>query len=425
MSNNNQRIYIKTINIQQVRHLSDIHITIEGGQSEPIMKHLLLTGKNGSGKTSVLDALEKQLINLSQNREYFNYPKHLESAEKNLIRLRENNANPDQITSQEDYIGSLKRTIEQDDSGIILTFNQDIRLLRGLFEKGEFILAYFKAERIFNATTPKHIEKVQLKNQYLIGDDPRMDFVKYLVDKKVSQSLYQTEKNEEKAKSLELWFDSFEKLLQTVFEDDTLKLEFDVSTFSFHILEKDRERFDFNTMSAGYAAILDIVASIIMRMEAISPKGFLFDMPGIVLIDELETHLHYELQEKILPFLCTIFPNIQFIISTHSAFILNSINNAVIYDLENRITVENGLSNVPYDGIIKGYFNVSTLSDELQQKFAQYKEMIKKKELTDDDLAEIQRLSIYLDEIPDYLAFDLTTEYRRLKLEFENREDLR
>ena len=39
---------------------------------------------------------------------------------------------------------------------------------------------------------------------------------------------------------------------------------------------------------------------------------------------------------QILPFLCRVFPDIQFIVSTHSAFILNSIENAAIFDLENR-----------------------------------------------------------------------------------------
>ena len=424
MGNSSQRVYIRAIDIQRVRHLSDIRIVLEDGYSEPVMKHLLLTGKNGSGKTSVLDALEKELINLSQDKEYFNYPNYLDINQKNLTRLREANASPDQIDSQEERIESLKKQIEKTNSGVTLSFSHDIKSLRGMFEKGQFILAYFKAARIFDAPTPKHVEKVLLKNQYMIGDDPRKDFIKYLVDKKVSQSLYQTEKDEEKAKALGEWFDSFEKLLRKIFEDDTLTLEFDVNTFSFYILEKGRERFDFGTLADGYAAILDIVVSIIMRMEAVSPRGFLFDLPGIVLIDELETHLHYELQEKILPFLCSVFPNVQFIISTHSAFILNSIDNAVIYDLENRITVNDGLANVPYEGIIEGYFNVSTLSTELQQKFERYKQLIKKEQLTDEDLAEIQRLSVYLDEIPDYLAFNLTTEYRRLKLEFAKREEL-
>ena len=159
-----------------------------------------------------------------------------------------------------------------------------------------------------------------------------------------------------------------------------------------------------------------------MRMEAHGNGSFSFTMPGIVLIDELETHLHYELQKRILPFLTTVFPNIQFIVSTHSAFILSSIENAVIYDLETRTLVENGLSALPYDGIIEGYFNVSKLSNSLRQKFARYKALVGKAELSAQEAAELKRLEFYLDEIPDYLALDFATEYQQIKLDHDNRE---
>lgn len=58
-----------------------------------------------------------------------------------------------------------------------------------------------------------------------------------------------------------------------------------------------------------------------------------------------------------MPFLIQIFPNIQFIVTTHSPFVLNSINNAVIYDLEKNIRVE-GLMDYSYEGIGEGYFEV-------------------------------------------------------------------
>ena len=92
-------------------------------------------------------------------------------------------------------------------------------------------------------------------------------------------------------------------------------------------------------------------------MESQSDRKFDFSVAGIVLIDEIETHLHLELQRRILDLLTSIFPNIQFILSTHSPFIINSVDNAVIYDLEKNLLVENGLSDVPYAGIVEGYFN--------------------------------------------------------------------
>lgn len=58
-----------------------------------------------------------------------------------------------------------------------------------------------------------------------------------------------------------------------------------------------RESFDFNTLSSGYAAVLDIVVDLIIRMEKQSNRSFDFSIHGIVLVDEIETHLHLELQK--------------------------------------------------------------------------------------------------------------------------------
>ena len=391
------KIFITQLNIEKVRHLKDVIIPLYFSdksadrpeiQKQLPIKHLLITGKNGSGKTSVLDALEKFLDDICENQRLFNAKKQLPLAKINLENKIKRQTDVSSIVTTQKAIELYEKTIDQFDSGISAEFNQDLYTINKAFQKGEFILAYFKAERTFKAKESKHVEKVNL------------------------------------AEELANWFKSFEQLLQDIYSDPTLVLDFDVDSFSFHIQEDGREDFNFNTMSSGYAAILDIVVGIIMRMEQHTNGQFEFDMPGIVLVDEIETHLHYELQKKVLPFLCTIFPNIQFIVSTHSAFILNSIENAVIYDLENKVTVQNGLSDVPYDGIIEGYFDVSTLSKELQSKFERYKELVKKKNLTDEDFAEIKRLALYLEEIPDYLALDVTTEYRRLKLEFEHREDI-
>ena len=73
--------------------------------------------------------------------------------------------------------------------------------------------------------------------------------------------------------------------MKQVFEDETLKLEFDEDTFSFHIIEKDRNPFDFNTLASGFAALLDIVVDLIMRMRNKRGLSFDFNLPGIVLID--------------------------------------------------------------------------------------------------------------------------------------------
>ena len=82
------------------------------------------------------------------------------------------------------------------------------------------------------------------------------------------------------------------------------------------------------------------------------------------------------------------------------------------------------MDNIPNDDIVEGYFGADKLSDTIRKKFQKYKELVKKVSLSDEEMNEIVELELYLDEIPDYLAIDISTEYQRLKVEFMNREDI-
>ena len=377
-----ERLYITKLTINKVRHLKNISIPL----SENQIKHLILTGKNGSGKTSVIEALARYL---------------------------------DKI-----FTGERENAFRNCQKELDIKLNNKIESIPELADKYHYILAYYDAARVFQAEQPRQIEKVKLEDYYGLTDFPRKEFVKYLLDLKMTEALARNNNKTEKADEIQTWFAKLEQLLKQIFDDKTVELEFDEETFEFHILQHGKEPFDFNTLSSGYQAVLDIILDIIMRMQNQTQRSFDFNLPGIVLIDEIETHLHLELQKNIMPFLTTIFPNIQFIVTSHSPFILNSIRNVVIYDLEKNLLVENGLDNVPYDGIVEGYFGAVKLSDALKQKFERYKTLVKKKCLSDEELNEIAELELYLDDIPDYLALGISTEYQELKLEFMNREDI-
>lgn len=415
-----EQLFITNLTIEKVRHLKNTSIPL----SENRMKHLILTGKNGSGKTSVLEALAAYLNHVSTD-EYFEKRKEVlcwaEEEREDAVRQEKGEA---EILRLEKEVCKKREQLEQSRSGVNLTFNIETADIFALREKYHYVLAYYKADRIFDAVQPKHVEKIQLKEDYELTEFPRNEFVKYLLDLKMTEALARNNQKTEKADAIGLWFEKLEQLLKRIFADETVELVFDEETYEFHILQQGKEPFDFNTMSSGYQAVLDIVLDIMMRMQSQTQRSFDFNLPGIVLIDEIETHLHLELQRNMMPLLTGLFPNIQFIVTSHSPFILNSLKNVVIYDLENHLLVENGLEDIPYDGIVEGYFRADRLSDTLREKFLQYKTLVKKEHLSDEDMSKIAELELYLDEIPDYLVLDIATEYQRLKLEFINREDI-
>lgn len=407
--------YMTALRICKVRHLKDISIPLSGERR----KSLILTGKNGSGKTSVLKALGKFLEYVVSS----NFQTE-EACEESVARLegriREKNiSESEKIKAEQDgrRLAFAKEQLRHWKDGVVAEYHSYADL-RSKYQKGEYILAYYGDRREIEVQISNNIEKVNLQSVYTITDHPSQQLVKYLVNLKTTEAFAQTNNNPDRAREIKDWFLRFEQVLQSIYDDKTLKLNFDIETFTFTIQQENREPFDFNSMSMGYAAVFDIIGDLIMRMEGKRR----YDLEGLVLIDEIETHLHVALQKKIMPILMKLFPNIQFVLTTHSPFILNSTANAVVYDLEEETLVEDGLTNLPYEGIVEGYFKSDLLSQELRKKFDEYQALVEKEELTDNDYAKAAELELYLDEIPDYLALDISAEYSRLKLEFSKRE---
>lgn len=415
-----KQVFMTNLTIEKVRHLKDISIPL----SDNHIRHLILTGKNGSGKTSVLEALAGYLSNVFMDKHFADWELLLNNTTRKRNAAVQNKQEEGEILKLEKELDQYKVRLEQSRNGMDICFNQRVDGFFTLREKYHYILSYYKADRMFEAERPKHVEKVQLKDDYGLTEFPRNEFVKYLLDLKMTEALARNNKKTEKADEIQAWFKNLKQLLKKIFADESIELSFDEDTFEFHIMQQGKEPFDFNTLSSGYQAVLDIVLDVMMRMVSQTQRSFDFNLPGIVLIDEIETHLHLELQKNIMPLLTTIFPNIQFVVTTHSPFILNSLENVVIYDLENHLLVENGMNNLPYEGIVEGYFRADRMSDTLKAKFEQYKKLVQKEKLSDDEISEIAELELYLDEIPDYLAIGITTEYQRLKLEYINREDI-
>ena len=71
-------------------------------------------------------------------------------------------------------------------------------------------------------------------------------------------------------------------------------------------------------ISAGEACIITMFGEILRQADNL---GKYSDISGIVIIDEIDKHLHIKLQKEILPRLFGVFPNIQFILSSHSPFV--------------------------------------------------------------------------------------------------------
>lgn len=112
-------------------------------------------------------------------------------------------------------------------------------------------------------------------------------------------------------------------------------------------------------LSSGEASLLCIFGEILRQADNLSINIEPVDIKGIVLIDEVEKHLHITLQKEILPKLFAMFPNVQFIISSHSPFLNMGLaetikERSLLIDLDN-----NGISNAPEEnGLYKEVYEM-------------------------------------------------------------------
>lgn len=107
-----------------------------------------------------------------------------------------------------------------------------------------------------------------------------------------------------------------------------------------------------NNLSAGQSTLLSIFANIIKSSDVsdLNKSINLSQINGIVVIDEIDLHLHIELQKEILPKLINLFPKVQFIITSHSPFFLSGMANSNLFKQDDYLVV-----NMPSGKMLNAY----------------------------------------------------------------------
>ena len=392
--------FISEIDIEKLYHLSDIKIKLDSNKRQ----HLLLTGKNGSGKTSLLLEIEKFLraINDEKLSQVFDqYPTWINEAKKKVLSASSDSEKYAADKDLKQCLGFLKKYSD----GVQINLNQ-YEGLEMMYHNGKFITAYFPSERKAQFMRPNGVENITLENTYGIDESAGDILLKYMVHLKTQQAYARNEGDQTTANQIQKWFDRFDSALQILLDEESIHIEYDYKKYDFKIRQNGREPFSFNELSDGYSSVIYIVSDLILRMDKnwlLEDKISEYDYQGIVLIDELEAHLHIELQKKIFPFLTKFFPKIQFIVTTHSPYILNSISNAKAYDLERQVELDN-LSGFSSDDLAEGYFEADAYSDELKNSLNRYEELCLRNDLTEDERAERAEIRIKFKNISTELS---------------------
>lgn len=130
-------------------------------------------------------------------------------------------------------------------------------------------------------------------------------------------------------------------------------------------------------LSDGYRVVLSLFADIAYRAAMLNPQlegSVLSETEGIVLIDEMDLHLHPQWQQLVLEALADTFPKMQFVVTTHAPAVVSSVDDGqlILIDGKQVLTVSNGFYGKDANTILREIMRTPERPREVRARFGKF-----------------------------------------------------
>lgn len=338
---------IESLVIQDIGGISSLKL-------ENLNPHLnIICGENGIGKTNIIESITACFTIYSQNK-----LKKKADSNSGLIQLS--------MTDIDDKFKEIEYIVDSFYPRENNNHNNRLNLYQ-FWENYSKFLMYFKVDRFFS---------YQPIDSLKIHDDK---------DEHTERNLNGVSRN-----NLKDWFIKNELLSK---QEYSVKIDNENigyaknsitlmnSNYTFSSIKKDMEIYinsptgeiPYEYLSSGFKSCLFIIWGIIREIQIRFPDIDAKHFNGIIIIDEIELHLHPEWQNKICNILRRSFPNTQFIITTHSPHVIQTSEHNQVIALEgsngilhkkNLESARNGFSGWSIEEILTDVMGMSDLRTE-------------------------------------------------------------
>ena len=317
---------IKSMHLKHYRCFEDFSINFDD-------RLTVLVGVNGAGKTATLDALSVFLKGAGNSITTKNLYCYMMKSDVAIGIEHENMEYHLELCGNADDLNSIPvdlkfKTIGQ--NTIESWYVENISII----EQSKPVLAAYMAGRFVHESESILINRVQANSinpVYANNFDRKIDYASTLqwfsdVDADEARAMRDRGQKDE-LPELKAIREALTKALLGRYDRPSMQ----GSPPELIVYEKGTDRrFKVSQLSDGYRSMLALVMDLARRMaqsrtDEIKTEGSLLGVPAIVLIDEVELHLHPSWQQTVLTTLLEIFPNTQFIVTTHSPQVLTSI----------------------------------------------------------------------------------------------------
>lgn len=255
------------------------------------------------------------------------------------------------------------------------------------------IVAYYGTGRLWDYHRQKRIDVFKVSsrtNGYIDCLDGTAN-VKLMMDWFQIMTINKYQRQEENLESnpeLDTVYLAMEKCLTNLSGYSDVKIRYNMGTQELDVYyseqDKQRMRIPLNQLSDGYKGMISLVADIAYRMATLNPQlgtEVLTKGDGVVLIDEVDLHLHPAWQQKVIDNLMDIFPEVQFIVSTHAPAIISSVKTDKLRILSNKevCMTANQVYGKDVNSVMKEIMGVNDRPDKIVELFEEFYRLLSEK----------------------------------------------
>lgn len=352
---------LKQINLKNFRGFKKFKMDLDSRTN-------VIIGQNGAGKTTILDSIAICFTHLTGNLSSSNEGYNIDAWFTSQDITNGENDGKCEIIVQDPSINDnqpfkIEVTKQRDQKG--LSFDkapeQCLKTIKDKLKTNQIlsipIIAYYNVHRTYplneDLKEPKKVYNKLLfayEKSLVLRSPSFKKFEKWFQQQVIEDNAYKV-KNKDlnlELPSLKNIRNALDKFLSIIQPDtfgsiqstseSTTFIDFDVTTKQNLIIEKSGKEILFNQLSDGERMIVGLVAEITRRLILANEKDPI-NGTGIVLIDEIELHLHPNWQRRIIQALEGTFPNVMFILTTHSPLVLSSLRRSSIKVISNSQSV--------------------------------------------------------------------------------------
>lgn len=393
-------MFLKSMVLRNFRCFSDLEVSFNN-------KLTVVVGNNGAGKSTVLEAAAIAAGTLTSAMDGLtNYGIKKSDAHYKCFDLGSNVDVQPQFPVEITAVGNVDgkdiswiRNLNSAKGRGGLASAKELTAIAGVYQErmrnGDKelklpIITYYGTGRLWGQHREKKddtFEKNSRSNGYIDSFDGAANN-KLMMKWFQKMTMQQIQRNQEIPE-----FTAVRMAMEQVFGSITgfldVKVQFNLDTGEIDVIYFDKNNkhvsLPISLLSDGYQCTISLIADIAYRMAILNPQFLekvLTETEGIVLIDEIDLHLHPTWQKRILKDLMDIFPKVQFIVSTHAPEVINSVKSDSIVILKDDAVLSAADETYGKDAntILGEIMEVSARPDDIKNLFEQFYDLLDKGE---------------------------------------------